>query len=244
MASRWSIIKSVIETVALATVALAIAYTALKDNSTRPLVHSAAARAARPAAPLPIEPVSMAGAQTSGSPVSKVALIIYSDFQCPFCAKFARETLPTLEKQYVETGKVLLAFRQFPLAIHPFAEKAAEGSLCAARQGKFWPFHDDLFTRQQSLDPLSLQDRAKRLGLNADAFAICLSGQTAMNVESDKQSAEPFQISGTPTFLAGPIVAAGRVKVAERFSGALPIQQFQTVLDSLLRKAGVSTTFP
>jgi protein-disulfide isomerase len=244
MTNRWATYKSVIETVALVSIALAMVYTAVNGRSASPVAGPAAARAARPEAPLPMQPISLAGAQTSGSPAAKVALVVYSDFQCPFCARFARDVLPTLRKQYVESGKLLLAFRQFPLDIHPFAEKAAEGSLCAARQGQFWPFHDDLFANPQALDPASLQARAERIGLNGSVFATCLSGQTVAGVESDKQGAQPFGITGTPTFLLGPVVAQGRVKVAERFSGALPIVQFQTRLDSLLRKAGVSTTFP
>jgi protein-disulfide isomerase len=244
MATRWSTFKSIVETAALVIIAMAIVYTAMAERSARPSTRAAAASAARPAPPLPTEPISLADAQTNGSAAAKVALVVYSDFQCPFCARFARDILPTLEKQYVESGKVLLAFRQFPLEIHPFAEKAAEGSLCAARQGKFWKFHDDLFADPQALDPTSLQARAERLGLKTDTFATCLSGETAASVESDKRSGQPFGITGTPTFLLGSVVAHGRVKVSDRFSGALPIVQFQTRLDSLLRKAGVSPTVP
>jgi protein-disulfide isomerase len=244
MQIRWSTFKSVTETAALVTIAIAILYVAVMDRTTRPSTRAAAARAPRPEPPLPMEPISLAGAQTSGSPAAKVALVVYSDFQCPFCAKFARDVLPTLAKQYVETGKVLIAFRQFPLDIHPFAQKAAEGSLCAGQQGKFWAFHDDLFASPQALDPAGLPARAERLGLNADVFAKSLSGQTAANVESDKQGAQPFGITGTPTFLLGSVVAQGRVKVSDRFSGALPIVQFQTRLDSLLRKAGVAPSIP
>lgn len=245
MPIRWSTIKSVIETLVLVVIAAAIVYPSVMGRTTSvPSGKEAGARPPRPETPLPTEPVSLAGAQTAGSADAKVALVVYSDFQCPFCARFARDVLPTIQKQYVESGRVLLAFRQFPLGMHAMAQKAAEGSLCAARQGKFWPFHDELFARPDALDTASLQERAVSLGLDSDAFAACLSGQAAPNVESDKASAEPFAITGTPTFLAGSVVAQGRVRVTERFSGALPIQQFQTVLDGLLRKAGVSTGLP
>lgn len=245
MAIRWSTLKSALETLALLVVAGAVVYTSVKERSAPPpSERSAGARPPRPATPLPSEPISLAGAQMSGNPSAKVAMVVYSDFECPFCGRFAVDVLPTIQKQYVDTGRVLLAFRQFPLGIHRFAQKAAEGSLCAARQGRFWPFHDDLFANPKTLDPPSLQERAERLGLNGDAFAACLSGQTARDVEADRKTAEPFGITGTPTFLAGAMVAGGRVKISERFSGALPIQQFQTVLDGLLRKAGVSTSLP
>jgi len=245
MVHRWSAYKSVLETLALVLIAAGVVYSALHERpGTSPSARAAGSRPPRPAVPLPIDPVSLAGAQTSGDSRAKVALVIYSDFQCPFCAKFGRDVLPTIQKQYVDTGRILLAFRQLPLEIHPFAQKAAEGSLCAARQGKFWPFHDDLFANPNALDLSSLHDRALRLSLDTKAFATCLSGETAADVEADKKAAQVFGITGTPTFLAGSIVAGGAVKVSERFSGALPIQQFQTVLDGLLRKAGVRTSIP
>jgi protein-disulfide isomerase len=235
--SRW---QSVVETVALVVVAVAISRIAMVKSAPEP--GPGRAGASRPAPPLPSEPVSLAGAQTAGSQTAKVALVVYSDFQCPFCGKFARETLPAIQEQYVRTGKVLFAFRQFPLPIHSFAEKAAEGALCAGQQGKFWAFHDDMFANQQALDPQSLQERARQLGLRTDAFTACLEGKAAISVQADKKAAEPFGVTGTPTFLAGPILKDGRVRVSERFSGALPLAQFQTVLDGLLNKVSGSAT--
>ena len=245
MNSRWATYKSVIETIALVLITAGVVYTAFYERGGGGRSPRAAgAGTVLPPAPLPSEPVSLAGAQTVGDAGAKVALVMYSDFQCPFCARFGRDVLPTLQKQYVDTGRVLLAFRHLPLDIHPFAQKAAEGSLCAGRQGKFWPFHDELFANPTALDERGLQDRAARLSLDTKAFATCLSGEAAAEVAADKKSAGEFGITGTPTFLAGPIVEGGRVKVSERFSGALPIQQFQTKLDELLRRAGVRATIP
>lgn len=236
MSNRWSSWKSVIETFALVVIAGAVAWTAITGRAAVPVAR-AAARAARPAPPLPMEPISLAGAQTSGSATAKVALVVYSDFQCPFCGKFARESLPTLEKEYVQTGKVLLAFRQFPLPIHPFAEKAAEASLCAGRQGKFWAFHDDLFANQQPLDTDSLRGRAQHLGLQPGQFSACLEGETTAAVQADRAGGGPLGVVGTPTFLAGRISSDGRLKVSERFSGAQPLAQFKSVLDRLVATA-------
>jgi protein-disulfide isomerase len=242
MRNIWVNIKSVVETTALVAVAAGIWYTAAKSGvaaSPRGGGNAGSARSA-PSPKPPTEPISLDGAEVSGKPDAKVALVVYSDFQCPYCGQFARNTLPTIQKQYVDSGKVLLAFRELPLDIHPFAQKAAEGALCAGRQGKFWLFHDALFGDQQALDTPSLRGHAARLGLNAKAFDECLGGQTAATVAADRRNAESFEISGTPTFFVGTIVAPGRVKVADRFSGALPIAQFQTRIDELLRMAGVS----
>lgn len=191
-------------------------------------------KAMRPEPPLPSDPIPLTGAQTDGSPAAKVALVVYSDFQCPYCGKFARETLPAIQRQYVRPGKVLLAFRQFPLPIHPFAEQAAEAAVCASRQGKFWPFHDDLFLNQQALDTASLHDRAARLGLQTTLFDVCLAGETTNIVHADHASGEGAGVVGTPTFLIGAVLDSGRVKVSKRFSGALPLAEFQSVLDPLI----------
>jgi protein-disulfide isomerase len=229
--SRW---QSIIETLALVVVALAVARMAIvRPTSAAPVGRASAAPARRPDPPLPTDPIALTGAQITGSQTAKVALVIYSDFQCPYCGKFARETMPALQENYVRSGKVLLAFRQMPLPMHQFAQKAAEASECAGRQGKFWPFHDQLFANQQALDVESLKDRARTVGLDLKGFATCLDGETVGMVKTDRDSADPLGISGTPTFLAGRILPNGRVKVTERFTGAVPFTQFQGILDRL-----------
>jgi len=80
---------------------------------------------------------------TEGAPVT---IVEFSDFECPYCARFFSQTLGDIEKNYVDTGKVLMVFKQFPLQFHPYAQKAAEASLCAKQQGKFWEMHDKLFS--------------------------------------------------------------------------------------------------
>jgi protein-disulfide isomerase len=241
MTTVWGNVKSVVETAALVAVAAGIWYTAARSGAAAsPRAADTATARSAPAPKPPSEPISLDGAEVTGKPDAKVALVVYSDFQCPYCGQFARNTLPTIQKQYVDTGKVLLAFRELPLDIHPFARKAAEGALCAGRQGKFWLFHDALFADQQALDTPSLRGHAVRLGLDAKAFDECLGGQTAAVVAADRQNADSFGISGTPTWFVGTVVGPRRVKVAERFSGALPIAQFQGRLDELLRMAGVS----
>jgi len=198
----------------------------------------AASRSPRlqPPEPLPLEPVSIDGAASKGTEDAPVVLIEYSDFQCPFCGKFARETLPALEQQYVNPGKVLLVFRHLPLnQIHPYAQKAAEAAACAGRQGKFWPMHEQLFEDQAHLDDASLKRRARTLGLNSVRFATCLGGgEVTEEVHRDSANGSQLQISGTPTFLVGTKTTDGRVKVVQRLSGALPLGQFQAAFVRVL----------
>jgi protein-disulfide isomerase len=88
------------------------------------------------AVPIPSEPVSVSNLPTKGRPSAKVALIEYSDFECPFCARFVEEIQPFIQKEYVDTGRAVVVFRHLPLQqIHPFAETAARGAVSAAEQG-------------------------------------------------------------------------------------------------------------
>lgn len=81
-----------------------------------------------------------------GSPNAKIVMIEFSDFECPYCSKFYTQTYSEIKKNYVDNGKVQVYFRQFPLTFHQYAQKAAEASLCANEQNKFWEFHNRMFT--------------------------------------------------------------------------------------------------
>lgn len=187
-----------------------------------------------PEPPLPTSPVSLDGAALQGNQNARVALIEYSDFQCPFCGKFAREVLPDLQEKYVRSGRILLAFRHFPLPMHPFAHKAAEASECAGRQGRFWPMHDLLFRDAAALDRSRFDASAQALGVDMKRFAECLEGQAAQRVERDAAGGRALLVSATPTFFAGTLEPGGLVKVTQRLTGAMPLAQFETALDALL----------
>ncbi len=92
------------------------------------------------------EPVSAAGENSAerskGSPDAPITIIEYSDFQCPFCSRWFEQTYPSLLKDYVDTGKVQIQFRDFPLSFHPNADEAAVATRCAAEQDAYWEMHD------------------------------------------------------------------------------------------------------
>ena len=94
-------------------------------------------------------------ARTKGSASAPVTVYEMSDFQCPYCARFALEIFPTLDAEYIQTGKIRWIFVNFPLPMHPNATPAAEVAMCAAKQGKFWPVHDLLFRNQKTWAPLT-----------------------------------------------------------------------------------------
>ena len=105
----------------------------------------------------PKDPLPLEGAAIRGNRSATVAIVEYSDFKCPACGQFATGTLPAIERRYVDTGKVLLAFRQYPMDRRPLAQKAAEAAICAGDQGKFWEMHDQLFAHQGRLEETSLR---------------------------------------------------------------------------------------
>lgn len=230
----WRSVLEAMATLSFIVVSATVVWAMLSDRLAAPAARKPVPAARRPEPPVPVEPVSLEGAAIRGNRIAKVAVIEHSDFQCPYCGRFAREILPELEKGYVATGKVLLAFRQFPLTIHAFAEKAAEAAECAGRQGRFWEMHDRLFVNQQQLDAASLQAHAKALQLGPKVFEACLAGEAADKVKQDTETGKALLVTGTPTFFIGTIQPDGRVKVVQRVSGALPLAQFEAALDRVI----------
>lgn len=87
-----------------------------------------------------------------GNKNARVTMIEFSDYQCPFCGRHFTQAEPQLIKEYIDTGKVVFYYRDFPLSqIHPGAQKAAEAARCAGDQGKYWQYHDLVFTNQQNI---------------------------------------------------------------------------------------------
>jgi protein-disulfide isomerase len=160
-----------------------------------------------------------------------VTIYEMSDFQCPFCRRHALETFPILKREYIETGKVRYVFINFPITeIHPNAQPAAELGLCAARQHKFWPLHDLLFSAQQSWAPLTdpeavLLGLADSVGMNRKATLACLADTTvAAAVEAEAVASVRTGANATPSFyIEGGLLV-----------GAQPMEVFRPILDSII----------
>jgi protein-disulfide isomerase len=168
-------------------------------------------------------------ARTKGSPTAPVTVYEMSDFQCPYCARFALTIFPTLETEYIATGKVRWIFVNFPLPMHDNAVSAAQVAMCAAKQNKFWPVHDLLFRNQQVWAPLEapgeyLLTFADSASLDRAAFQECLTtGATRAAIESDAKAAVNSGAKSTPSFyIEGGIMA-----------GAQPVTVFRPILDSI-----------
>jgi protein-disulfide isomerase len=182
--------------------------------------------------------VTVAGAPFKGRADAPVTIVEFSDYQCPFCSRHVKQTMPELEKEYIETGKVKYVFRNYPIeSLHPLAFKAAEAAECANEQGQFWPMHDGLFANQQLLAPPQLPIHAATAGVgNPGAFQQCLaSGKFAPRIRKDISDASAVGITGTPGFLLGKTVVGNpTVKVDAFISGARPFAGFKIEIDKLL----------
>lgn len=174
-------------------------------------------------------------ARTKGSATAPVTVYEMSDFQCPFCRRHALETWPTIEREYVSTGKVRWIFINYPLtSIHPNAVAAAELAMCAGRQGRFWQAHDLIFRTQSTWAPLKdpgafLTSLVDSLRLPKAAMTRCLQGaETQAEVESDTEGSIRAGANSTPTFyIEGGLMA-----------GAQPLPVFRKVLDSIIAAKG------
>jgi protein-disulfide isomerase len=188
---------------------------------------------------LPKDPISIADEPFKGEPGAKVALIEFSDYQCPFCGRYTKDVFPQIERDYVSTGKVKYVFFDLPLDFHKQAFKAAEAAHCAGEQGQFWEMHDLLFENQSALSPEQLSTYAKRIGLSEATFQKCLdSGRFGADIKNDIAEAGNAGISGTPTFLVGIVQPAdGHVKVVRKLVGAKPYTEFKAAVDSVLTTA-------
>lgn len=188
--------------------------------------------------------VNVGGEPFKGAAEARVAILEYSDFDCPFCARYSNQIFPRIDADYVRAGKVKYFFRDLPLPVHPHALFKAQVARCAGEQGKFWEAHDRLFADQRPLDEASLAQLVKGLGLDAAAFNASLaSGKYAESIRLSVASAERMQIEGAPAFLFGTLSADGQVlSVSKVMLGAESYDAFKAILDKLLGGSSQAAT--
>jgi protein-disulfide isomerase len=186
-------------------------------------------------------PAEGSDVRSKGSEDAPVTIVEYSDFQCPFCSRFFEQTHGTLIKEYVDTGKVRLQFRDFPLAnLHPNAQSAAVASRCAAEQGVYWEMHDKLFGSQAEWSGLAdpketFAGYAAALGIDPAAFATCLtSGKFDQAIQDDMAAGQAAGVGGTPSFVIN----------GELFVGAQPIDAFRQAIDTVLAGGTLAAAQP
>ena len=173
-----------------------------------------------------------------GDPDAPITIIEFSDFQCPFCARFHIQTLPSIYEEYIEQGKVKLVFRDFPIQnIHPNALPAAVAAECANEQEKFKEMHDMLFETQnqwnkvETVAALSLFSQyASDMQMDQEKFDSCIaSGKYIEEIRKDLEDGRDYGVSGTPGFFVGND-EIGYVEL----KGAQPFESFKKIIDAQL----------
>lgn len=166
-----------------------------------------------------------------GNKNAKVTIIEFADYQCPFCSKWFTDVEAKIIKDYVDTGKVKFAYRDYAF-LGDESKSSAQATRCANDQGKFWEFHDYLFNHQNgenqgAFSADNLKGFASTLGLSADQFNSCMdSGKYAKAVDDDLAAGQKAGVQGTPTaFVNGQILV-----------GAQPYDAFKKLIDEELKK--------
>jgi protein-disulfide isomerase len=151
-----------------------------------------------------------------------VAVVAFSDFQCPFCSR-AVPTLEQVEEAYGD--QVRIVFKHLPLSMHPKAPAAHAAAEAAHRQGKFWEMHDRIFADQRSMSPERYVEYATEIGLDIDQFnADVASAEVKERIEADTSEAARLNVRGTPAFFIN----------GKYLSGAQPFETFKQRIDEEL----------
>ena len=227
----------------LGSISLLVLLAACGKSDAKPVPAKAAAGgdvSASPAAP------AMAGKLTDsistradrgrirGADTSHIWVVEVSDFQCPYCKQWHDETYAGLDKEFVQTGAVRIAYLNFPITtLHPNALAASEAAMCASVQGKFWEMHESLFNSQAAWaklpDPSHTFDSlAVAAGVDRATWQACVSSHAALPlINADRDRVGASGVSSTPTFFVGD----------RKIVGAYPLDTFRTIINDQIRKA-------
>jgi len=177
--------------------------------------------------------VSLSGGESLGNRKARVAIVEFSDFQCPFCGRFHDDAFKEIRKNFVDTGKVLFVYKDFPLSFHEHAMDAALAARCAGEQGKYWKMHDLLFRNQRDLS--NIEVLAKKAGLDMGSYEKCVkSGKQKAAVKANMDEARKVGVRGTPYFVIGE-VKDGKLNGVV-VPGAAPYAVFRDKLNSVLKE--------
>jgi len=180
--------------------------------------------------------LSLDDAHIKGATRAAVVLVEFSDFQCPFCARFAATSYAQISRDYVDTGRLRYAFVDFPIeSLHPMAFREHVAANCAADEGRFWEMHDRLFANQGAGGTKALATHAAAIGLDAAQFDSCLGSESrAAAIRRAMKSGEAVGVTGTPTFMIGVMGPDNKFKASKIVVGAKPYSVFKDAIDAAL----------
>jgi len=202
------------------------------------------ASAVPPRSASPVEDVRAAALVTpvdalraKGNAAASVVLIEFGDFECPYCGRYARDTFGSLEREFIDTGKVRYAFRHLPSPRHRFARPAARAAECAAHQSRFWEMHRFLYENQTRFADAVWLTRATGDSIDVRQLEECLGDSDESRIQADLAEASRLKVQGTPTFLVGQPDGKGNVRIWSRINGAQPYTVFRDALNRLLAES-------
>lgn len=168
-----------------------------------------------------------------GDENASIAIVEFSDFQCPFCARYHQQTFAAIKRDYIDTGKIRYVIKDYPLGFHPEAIGAALAANCAAEQGAYWSMRDDLFQNQRQLGPQLYSSLAQKNNLDVQQFEACRSSsEQKSRIDKSTIYGQQLTVNGTPHFFIGNIENEQLVNV-RRVAGAQPLSTFSTIIDAL-----------
>ncbi|MCD6109319.1 DsbA family protein [bacterium] len=166
---------------------------------------------------------------SKGNANAKVVITEYSDYQCPFSAMFTLQTLPLLQNDYIETGKVQLVFKDFPISNHQFAQKASEATYCAGDQDEnaFWKMHVDLFSNQDKISREYFSKLVEGYGLNVKTFDACMDSDKYKNlILRNRKKGKEKGVTATPTIFINDV----------KLLGVQPYENLKKIIETELKK--------
>ncbi len=173
-----------------------------------------------------VSKVTLEGAHILGNENALVTIFEWVDFECSYCRFHALETHPLIVENYVNTGKVKIVFKHYPLSFHEMARPAALASECAAEQGQFWGYHDLIFDKESNLSLENLGFWANQLGLDIIQFNNCLESERYLEkIDSNMQEGKSIKITGTPAFVIN----------GYYIGGAAPYYFFEETIEEALK---------
>lgn len=180
-------------------------------------------------------PVPLAGteAMTLGKADAKIAIIEFSDYECPFCAKHYKNVLPKLRERYIDKGSVKYVMKDFPLEFHAHAQKASLAARCAGEQGQYFAMHDAIFEGRGQASDSVIDQVVKKHKLDAKKLETCLGDpKQLVMVQSDITLGSRLGVNGTPAFLIGKIKDKQLIDY-RRFDGVQSFETFVGMIDGL-----------
>ncbi len=168
-----------------------------------------------------------------GKQDASIAILEFSDYECPYCAKHYKNVLPKLRESYINTGKVKYVMKDFPLEFHAHAKAASLATRCAGEQNQYWPMHNAIFEAKGQATEQLVNDAIKKLKLNEKKFKSCLEDpKQTTDIENDIALGASLGVTGTPAFVVG-IVKDKKLINYKRVDGVQSFETFVSIINGL-----------